>query len=99
MRPPGGPNQPIENFTLTVTGTNGTTMTYVWRAGAFRCSEIKDRNGNLITVSHDQYGLLRSDTDTLGRVINVEAEQVKERRLPTAAMSIIESKIWFSRQE
>lgn len=65
------PNDPAENITITVTGTDGTKMTYEWKAGAFRCKEIKDRNGNYITISHDEYGLLRTVTDTLGRVITV----------------------------
>jgi uncharacterized protein RhaS with RHS repeats len=30
-----------------------------------------DRNGNYITIGNDEYGLLRTVTDTLGRVINV----------------------------
>jgi YD repeat-containing protein len=65
------PNEPVENVIITVTGTDGTKMTFRWKAGAFRCSEIKDRNGNFITVNHDEYGLLRTVTDTLGRVITV----------------------------
>jgi YD repeat-containing protein len=65
------PNDPAENITITVTGSNGTKMSYEWKAGAFRCKEIKDSNGNYITVSHDDYGLLRTVTDTLGRIITV----------------------------
>ena len=65
------PNDPVEDITITVTGTDGTKMNYNWKAGAFRCSEIKDRNGNYITVNHDEQGLLRTVTDTLGRVITV----------------------------
>jgi YD repeat-containing protein len=65
------PNDPVENITITVAGSDGNQMTYGWRAGAFRCSEIKDRNGNYITVNHDNYGVLRTVTDTLGRVITV----------------------------
>lgn len=65
------PNDPVENISITVSGTGGTKMTYLWKAGAFRCSEIKDRNGNYITINHDEQGLLRTVTDTLGRVITV----------------------------
>ena len=65
------PNDPVENITLTLSTTDGTKMTYLWKAGAFRCSQIKDRNGNYITVNHDEQGLLRTVTDTLGRVITV----------------------------
>ena len=65
------PNDPVENITITLTGTDGSVMTYQWKAGAFRCSEIKDRNGNFITINHDSQGLLRTVTDTLGRIITV----------------------------
>ncbi len=67
----GNPNEPVEDIAITVTGTDGTRMTYEWLAGAFRCGQIKDRNGNFITIVHDEYGLLRTVTDTLGRVITV----------------------------
>ncbi len=66
-----GPNDPVENFSLILSGTDGSTMTYLWKAGAFRCSQIKDRNGNFVTIVHDDQGLLKTVTDTLGRVINV----------------------------
>ena len=46
-------------------------MSYEWKGGAFRCSKITDRNGNYITINHDEYGLLRTVTDTLGRVVTV----------------------------
>ena len=65
------PNDPAENVTLTVRGTDGTQMSYTFKGGAYRCSQIKDRNGNYITISHDEYGLLKTVTDTLGRVITV----------------------------
>ncbi|MGI9056666.1 MAG: FG-GAP repeat domain-containing protein, partial [Pyrinomonadaceae bacterium] len=65
------PNDPVGNITIILSGTDGTKMTYLWKAGAFRCSEIKDRNGNFITIYTDDQGLLRTVTDTLGRVLTV----------------------------
>lgn len=64
-------NTPVEDLDITVTGTSGTKMLFKWIAGAYRCEQIKDRNGNFITINHDEQGLLRTVTDTLGRVINV----------------------------
>ncbi len=61
----------VENATITVTSTDGTRMEFEWKAGAFRAKQVKDRNGNYITIVHDDYGLLQTVTDTLGRVINV----------------------------
>jgi YD repeat-containing protein len=65
------PNDPVENLTIKVYGTDGTQMSYEWKAGAYRCSQIKDRNGNYITIDNDDQGVLRTVTDTLGRVITV----------------------------
>jgi YD repeat-containing protein len=65
------PNDPVEDITIRVKSTDGTQMTYGWKAGAFRCKEIKDRNGNYITITHNDYGGLATVTDTLGRVVTV----------------------------
>ena len=65
------PNDPAENITIKVSGTDGTVGSYEWIAGAFRCNEIKDRNGNYISIYNDPQGILRTVTDTLGRVITV----------------------------
>ncbi len=67
----GNPNDAAETLPLTLTGTDGTQMSYVYLAGAYRCAGIKDANGNFITIANDEYGLLRTVTDTLGRVITV----------------------------
>ncbi len=67
----GGPNDPADQLTITVTGTDGTRADYEWKNGAYRCQKITDRNGNYITVNHDANGLLQTVTDTLGRVVTV----------------------------
>lgn len=64
------PNSPVEEITITVTTTDGTQMNYVWDTGAYRCTEIKDRNGNFITNAYSE-GRLTTMTDTLGRIITV----------------------------
>jgi len=60
-----------EQQQLVLRAADGTQLRYLWKAGAYRCSEIKDGNGNIITVSHDGAGILRSIKDTLGRVISI----------------------------
>ncbi|MDH3530221.1 MAG: VCBS repeat-containing protein, partial [Acidobacteriota bacterium] len=65
------PNDPPDEIGITVTTTDGTRTAYEWKAGAFRAKEIKDRNGNYVLVAHDEYGLLDTVTDTLGRIIEV----------------------------
>ena len=77
------PNDPVEDISITVINTDGTQMSYEWKAGAFRCKEIKDRNGNFITIENDAQGLLRKVTDTLGREINVA---YNDDLLPTTIM-------------
>jgi hypothetical protein len=64
------PNSPVEHITMTVTTTDGTQMSYVWDTGAYRCIQIKDRNGNYITNTYSN-GLLQTVTDTLRRVVTV----------------------------
>ncbi|MET0753299.1 MAG: VCBS repeat-containing protein, partial [Pyrinomonadaceae bacterium] len=70
---PGTANNPteVEDITLTVTGADGTQMSYAWIGNAYRCTEIKDRNGNYLTISNNGDGLLTSITDTLGRIVNI----------------------------
>jgi len=67
------PNDPVTGITIIVTTTDGTQMKYLWEAGAdrFVCKEIKDRNGNFITIGYDSNGLLNTVTDTLGRVVTI----------------------------
>ena len=59
------------NNTLLVRTTDGTQMSFDFKGGAYHPNQIKDRNGNYITIVHDAAGLLRTVTDTLGRIITV----------------------------
>jgi len=43
----GNPNSPPSELTMTLTGTDGTQMLYVWVGGAYRCAEIKDQQREL----------------------------------------------------
>lgn len=67
----GTPLDPVENTTLTIFAKDGTQMSYEWKAGAYRCSKIKDTNGNYIDIMHNAQGLLTKVKDTLEREINV----------------------------
>jgi YD repeat-containing protein len=61
----------VDANTLVLYGTDGSRMTYTLKNGIFRTAQIKDANGNFVTINHDNNGLLQSVTDTLGRVFNV----------------------------
>ena len=55
---------------LVVRTTDGTQLTYGPLALEYRCTQIKDRNGNYVSVNYDGWGHILNITDTLGRVIN-----------------------------
>lgn len=55
---------------LTLLTTNGTRLTFTLSGGQYRCSQVKDRNGNFLTVAYFSDGRIDRITDTLGRVIN-----------------------------
>lgn len=54
---------------LLLRSTDGTRVSYSNSVNGWRAASIEDRNGNLLSVSHDWRGDLRSVTDTLGRVV------------------------------
>ncbi len=56
--------------TLLLSSTDGTQLSYTSTENGYRCTQVKDRNGNYLTVSHNVKGRLTSITDTLGRVFN-----------------------------
>jgi YD repeat-containing protein len=53
---------------LTVSSTDGTIMSYS-KYLEWECTEIKDRNGNYISVNYDWRGDIQTIVDTLGRTI------------------------------
>ncbi len=71
LKNPLNPNTAAEDVNITLRGTDGTRISFAYQAGAYRVREIKDRNGNYISVGHDTYGNLKTVTDTLGRVVTV----------------------------
>lgn len=61
----------LANGWAKVTTTDGTRYTFEPKAnGEKRCVEIKDRNGNRISVGYDWAGRVSTASDTLGRVVN-----------------------------
>lgn len=55
---------------LLVRPTDGTRMTFALIDNAWRCTEVKDRNGNYLTVAYNSYGDIATITDTMLRVVN-----------------------------
>jgi YD repeat-containing protein len=54
---------------LLVRTTDGTQLNYQSYNNEWRCTQIKDRNGNYITVNYDWLGHITSILDTLARTI------------------------------
>lgn len=52
-----------------VRSTDGTQLSFSEANGEYRCTQVKDRNGNYLTVNYDGMGHITTATDTLGRVI------------------------------
>jgi YD repeat-containing protein len=50
--------------------TDGTQLSFSEIQNEFRCWQLKDRNGNYLTITNNALGQLTSITDTLGRAIN-----------------------------
>jgi YD repeat-containing protein len=56
--------------TLLVRSTDGTQMTYSKLENEWHCVNVKDRNGNYLTVNYSSLGDLTSVVDTLHRTVN-----------------------------
>jgi RHS repeat-associated protein len=54
----------------TVRTSAGAQLTFNWWRGQLQCTEIKDSNGNYLTMKYDQRGHLSRIVDTLGRAID-----------------------------
>lgn len=54
---------------LTVKTISGTRLSFTLSGGEYHCTEIKDRNGNLISLNNDSQGRINTITDTVGRVL------------------------------
>jgi YD repeat-containing protein len=54
---------------LLVRTTDGTQLSYQSFNNEWRCNQIKDRNGNYISVNYDWLGHIATITDTLARTI------------------------------
>ena len=53
-----------------VRSTDGTQLLFAEFNNEYHCTQVKDRNGNYLSVNYDGWGHITTITDTLGRVIN-----------------------------
>jgi YD repeat-containing protein len=57
------------NGSLTLRPTDGSQLSYNLMNGQYQCVQLKDRNGNYISISYYSDGRINTVTDTLSRVI------------------------------
>jgi YD repeat-containing protein len=88
------------NGGLTLRSTDGTQMSFVAAGGEYRCTEVRDSNGNYTTINHNQQGDVQTIVDTLGRTItfNYEAGALKSITQPwnrgTETGAVAETYTW-----
>lgn len=71
--------QLTEGSSLTVRTMDGTQLSY--DTNGYRCSQIKDRNGNFISIAYHEDGGINTVTDTLGRTITFNYDAAAGRLL------------------
>lgn len=59
-----------QDGSLELFATDGTRMTFRAQGGAYKCEEVRDRNGNFINITYNAYGNIQTVNDTLGRAFN-----------------------------
>ncbi|HEX6044941.1 MAG TPA: DUF4157 domain-containing protein [Pyrinomonadaceae bacterium] len=62
----------LDTATMKLRSADGTQLSYALKGGEYKCTEIKDTNGNYITINYTTGGSLQEVIDTLGRTITFE---------------------------
>src|SRR5882724_27801 len=60
----------LDTATMVLRTTDGTQLSYAWMGSDYQCTQIKDRNGNFITINYTSFGCINTVVDTLGRTVN-----------------------------
>jgi hypothetical protein len=60
----------LDTTTMTLRTKDGTQMSYALQGGDFQCTQIKDRNGNYITINYTAFGRIDTIVDTASRLID-----------------------------
>ncbi|HEV2705455.1 MAG TPA: hypothetical protein VGV59_05995, partial [Pyrinomonadaceae bacterium] len=92
---------PGDGMSVVVRTTDGTQLTYWYINGEYRCTEVKDRNGNFITANYNSYGRLSSISDTLGRTVsfvydaNLNLQSIQQQwKRETLTGTVAETHVW-----
>ena len=65
----------LDTTTMVLRTPNGLQFSYFLYGNNFQCREIKDRNGNFITINRDGAGQITTIVDTLGRTLTFNYSQ------------------------
>ena len=66
----------LNTSTMVLRTISGTQLSYVLYGGEFKCTQIKDRNGNFITANYFSDGRINTVIDTLGRTITFNYDAI-----------------------
>jgi YD repeat-containing protein len=59
----------LDSSTMSLRTAEGTLLQYVWKGSDFQCTQIKDTNGNFLTINYTGFGRIDTIVDTLARAI------------------------------
>jgi YD repeat-containing protein len=59
----------LDSSTMVLRTTDGSQLSYALKGADYQCTQIKDRNGNYITINYTSFDKVDTVVDTLGRVI------------------------------
>lgn len=59
----------LDSSAMILRTTDGTQLSYTWKGSDYECTQIKDRNGNYISINYDSWGRIDTVVDTLSRTI------------------------------
>ena len=59
----------LDSTTMILRTTDGTELSYAAIGSEYQCTQIKDRNGNFITINYTAFGRIDTVIDTLSRTI------------------------------
>ncbi len=59
----------LDATTMTLKTSDGTQLSYSLQGSDYQCTQIKDRNGNFITINYDGSGRIDKVIDTLAREV------------------------------
>ena len=57
----------LDTTAMILRNTDGTQLQYQWQGSEYDCTQIKDRNGNYISVNYTSFSRMDTVVDTLGR--------------------------------